>query len=1032
MLVVSALLAFNALLLWVATGPRSLEAITPYMEDALSSSDGSYHVKIGKTQLIWDGWKHPVDIRLKDITVLTNEEKVFTTFPEIALGVDILYLPLGKIMPTSLTITAPIINIIQNDDRSLGFGFKQQNTETVKTTQTVPFSALLAPFLQNDEGNFRRLRSVIINNAGLNFVNSKEIVFFDARNLNIKLNRNKQGKIKIDSSASIYYNDYTSNIRAQFSLQPDQTIAEGTLEFSELMPNVLAGLFYNDADLKSFAVPVSGKANILLDMNGNIKNLGFSIQGGKGNIESERFNTPIPINSLSLAGRISDNLYQLEITKLDVDIEGVTIATKAMVNFHDTSIEPDATPEIKAALILKNAASDKVNMLWPPALSPLTREWVTTSISGGKIQEANLVININKGDLNKPSLPKEAVNANIKVEDLNILYLPEHPPVNNVKGEIHIDGVGLDAAIDSASFLEKTKLSNGHVLIENLNAENPYIKVDLQAEASAKDMVHFLGLPRLRHKEHLGLREDEVKGDVKGEAKVGFNFFAPKGKKAEDAIIYDVKAEVIGITQNGFLKKFDVVNVNGTVGVNNNGVEFTGTGEINSAQVSKGNVKYLFSPEKGFDTFIEGSTKANAQVMKRFGYPEFAFMKGGSIGVNAKVKLGDNIEQTEATLDLADADIYLDIIGWKKPIKEAAIIDLISEKKDGIIKISSFNLNGNNISSKGSAILSGDFSGFSNIDLSKLDFGDNDISDLHYENNANGIVFQIAAKSADATSWLASSADGFSFKNFPATYFKGNIGKLTLAKNKILYGINGELSCGKYTCSNINLNGTTGAEKAFSIKLSKDAKNQREIAIKSDDAGSFLYATGVLDGMNGGELRINGTYKEDREGSTLTGKLLVSEHTIKNAPLLGKVLSLASLTGLIDTLQGNGIRFKELNIPFTLNNDVITIEKGKTYGSAIGLTVDGTITFPKKYLDLQGTVVPSYSLNSIFGKVPLLGEMLTGGEGQGVFAARYSIRGVEDKADVSVNPLSILTPGFLRGLFDIFDDKPAKKTKNNQ
>jgi hypothetical protein len=60
-------------------------------------------------------------------------------------------------------------------------------------------------------------------------------------------------------------------------------------------------------------------------------------------------------------------------------------------------------------------------------------------------------------------------------------------------------------------------------------------------------------------------------------------------------------------------------------------------------------------------------------------------------------------------------------------------------------------------------------------------------------------------------------------------------------------------------------------------------------------------------------------------------------------------------------------------------------------------------------------------------KVPLVGELLSGGEGQGMFAARYSVKGGEKSPEVSVNPLSILTPGFLRGLFDAFDETPAEE-----
>ena len=78
------------------------------------------------------------------------------------------------------------------------------------------------------------------------------------------------------------------------------------------------------------------------------------------------------------------------------------------------------------------------------------------------------------------------------------------------------------------------------------------------------------------------------------------------------------------------------------------------------------------------------------------------------------------------------------------------------------------------------------------------------------------------------------------------------------------------------------------------------------------------------------------------------------------------------------------------------------------------------MTFPQTTLALEGTIVPSYTLNSVVGKVPLLGPLLTGGEGQGVFAARYTIKGDDSSPEVMVNPLAMLTPGFLRSLFDVF------------
>lgn len=1034
MLVVSALLAFNALLLWVATGPRSLAVITPYIESALSSSDGRYGVKIGETTLIWDGWKHPVDIRLKNVTVLTGEGQIFTRFPEIALGVDVLYLPLGRIMPTSLAISAPRMNLVQNDDRSFGFGFKQEGLVSADTTEsveasatpTVPFSVLLAPFLsQNEESNFRRLRTIIVRDAGLHVSNSKQIVFFDAKDFNFTLNRDRRGEIKINSSANIYYKDYSSNIRSEFSFKPHNTTVEGMVEFSELMPSVLAGLFSDNLDLKSFAVPVGGKVNLSLGLDGDVQYLDFDINGGKGSMVSDRLVAALPISSLHFRGSLGNNLKEMKLKSLAVDMDGMQLLASGSANFFDMVAEPSATPEIKADISLKDVPSDKVGILWPKSLSPMTREWVTGNISGGKISEAKLALDFKKGDLNADLLPKAAVDASIDMNDIKVRYLPEHPPATHVLGKVHIDGRSLTADIESADYLEKTKLSNGHVLIDDLNADNPYIKVDMQVDAPAKDMVHFLGLPRLKHAERLGLHEAAVVGSVKGKANVGFNFFAPKGMKAEDAIIYDVKADVAGISQNNFLHKFDIVGANGTVSVDNKGVEFVGSSEVNGASVSNGKVKYLFTPEKGIDTFMEFTATAGMDDIKRFGYPDFPFMKG-VIGVNAKVKLGDKIEQTGALLNLTDTEINLGDISWKKPRGESVTLELASEKKASVLKINSFTLSGKKISAKGSATLSDNFSEIANAQLSNFSLGDSSVSNLNYEKNADGIKIDVTASSVDLTGAMEKSDSNFSFANFPAIQLKASIDKLTLGKDRKISDFSGDLLCDKAICQNANLLGKTGAQKPFTFKIFRDAKSQRQLSVHSDDAGSFLLVLGVLEGMKGGVLTINGSYIDDGSNSKLVGKFDVGEHNIKNAPLLGKILSLASLTGFFDALVGNGIHFKELSIPFTLHNDVLALEKGKTFGSAIGMTVDGTITFPKKTMDLQGTVVPSYTLNSVLGKVPLFGDMLIGGEGQGIFAARYSIKGLEKDANVSVNPLSILTPGFLRGLFDIFD-KPVKK-----
>jgi hypothetical protein len=84
------------------------------------------------------------------------------------------------------------------------------------------------------------------------------------------------------------------------------------------------------------------------------------------------------------------------------------------------------------------------------------------------------------------------------------------------------------------------------------------------------------------------------------------------------------------------------------------------------------------------------------------------------------------------------------------------------------------------------------------------------------------------------------------------------------------------------------------------------------------------------------------------------------------------------------------------------------------------VNIDGTLDLDASTLDLDGTLVPAYTLNGALGNVPILGDLLVGGEGQGLFAANFRLAGQLDTPTITVNPLSPLAPGFFRKLF-LFD-----------
>ena len=61
----------------------------------------------------------------------------------------------------------------------------------------------------------------------------------------------------------------------------------------------------------------------------------------------------------------------------------------------------------------------------------------------------------------------------------------------------------------------------------------------------------------------------------------------------------------------------------------------------------------------------------------------------------------------------------------------------------------------------------------------------------------------------------------------------------------------------------------------------------------------------------------------------------------------------------------------------------------------------------------------NYELFGI-GRVPILGRMIVGEEGGGIFAIRYDYTKIGDKdGNFSINPVSAVIPGAIRNIFDL-------------
>ena len=188
----------------------------------------------------------------------------------------------------------------------------------------------------------------------------------------------------------------------------------------------------------------------------------------------------------------------------------------------------------------------------------------------------------------------------------------------------------------------------------------------------------------------------------------------------------------------------------------------------------------------------------------------------------------------------------------------------------------------------------------------------------------------------------------------------------------------------------------------------------------------MLRATDQSDFIIGGKLSVKGA--SDAPNAPIPLDIKLDDYRVRQAPFIASLVSAISAQGLLNALSGKeGLGFDRLRATATWQQGPIWgdlhIDKLKTSGGALGLTAAGNVNLADNTLDLQGTAVPFNSVNSLLGSIPLVGKILGGSSG--IFAAAYTAKGPVASPSVSVNPLSILAPGFLRDLFFVGETPAA-------
>lgn len=161
--------------------------------------------------------------------------------------------------------------------------------------------------------------------------------------------------------------------------------------------------------------------------------------------------------------------------------------------------------------------------------------------------------------------------------------------------------------------------------------------------------------------------------------------------------------------------------------------------------------------------------------------------------------------------------------------------------------------------------------------------------------------------------------------------------------------------------------------------------------------------------------RFDLTLRPRGPGREYDGTLSIRQFRVTGVPALAELLDAISVVGLLTQLNGPGLLFSDVSGDFRLTPDALEIRDGSAVGPSLGISGAGTYRAEGAVLDLQGTISPIYMLNGI-------GQIFSKRR-EGLFGFNYRMTGAANDPRVSVNPLSILTPGMFR---DIFRSEPPK------
>lgn len=730
---------------------------------------------------------------------------------------------------------------------------------------------------------------------------------------------------------------------------------------------------------------------------------------------TEDFPRSWTFNDVELEADLSADFSVIDLRQFLARIDGVDILATGALDL-DVGHSPGQLPfrlEL-AAEAVGDVSKETVLSFWPEDLGRGARNFVVERLEAGRVSETRARLSLKPDSFAAGFLRDEDLDVRFSFVDGKVRFMEDVPPVEEGLGTGWLRGNSFGIELIGGR-IQDWSVSAGMVDFPLLNPAGQSFSVSMEGAGPAQSMIRMVSESRLQLEARTGFDPGRVSGMA------DLRLFIKRPARP-DIRLDDIDLKATGTIREGELKDvtpgLDLEAATVQVDLTAERLILTGFGEVNAAPVQFTWRDDLTQANKPAD--ISASAIVTPDVLNRFGLVGRAYLTG-EIPVEIQGQVGARgLGQATFGFDLRDARIAIDEIGWVKPAGEAARATL-GYTGDPESFVSTVRVMGDSARLDGDLRL--DRQGRLDILVLRELFmaGAADVSGTISRPRPRTVDMELQGAYLDISSLLT----GFEGLGRPAgaeplglaLNVSANVARLRVRRGLELRAAELQLVNGIDRLISVEATGQNaqGAEFGASY-FARDPDQAPTIGMTSSDAGFLAKAFFGVNFLSGGELNLSGTLGRDGAPSRLVAR--VSNARLTNAPFVTQILSLASLRGLSDTLNGDGVLFSDIVAPITIGGGRYVIEGGRASGPALGLTVNGFFANESRQIELNGVLVPSFGVNSVLGGMPVIGDLFVGRRGEGIFSITYSIGGTLDKAQVTVNPLSAVTPGILRRIFE--------------